>query len=273
MWCLNPKPGRFFSVRCRKCKTCLSLRREDWAARTVWEILGADKAVFITLTFRRKPKDGYAEFQRYAKRLRQALCRRYGRTSRVRFVCASEFGERRGRYHLHGIICAIGCDPPVRFFRNRWKGGITHARAIGSVGAKRVSRYVAKYLAKAGRIRASNGFGTGSATQERIVTNVSRDATAAAIFQAFPGAQVVAVREAQGEKPVRAPYALRKRRKRAADVQRTFVGYVGGFRDVSVGPYDCVWGEFAPLHHCGAVYDDAPSELTDEDLRIEEEAA
>ena len=108
MFCANPRPGRFFSTRCRKCKPCLQLRQQDWMARTVWEILASDKAVFITLTFRRKPTNGYAEFQRYAKRVRITLQRKCHSDARLRFVCASEFGERRGRYHLHGVLAVYG---------------------------------------------------------------------------------------------------------------------------------------------------------------------
>jgi len=273
MYCAKPKPGRFFSTRCRKCKPCLQLRREDWSSRAVWEILSADKSVFITLTFRRKPTNGYDEFQRYAKRVRITLVRKFDKTTRLRFVCAAEFGESRGRYHLHGILSVYGGNPPVRFFRDRWKGGITHARAIAPDGAKRVGRYVAKYLAKAGRVNSSNGYGTSVGTQERIRNNVSRNnATAEAIFAAFPGAEVAAFK-AQGEKPLLAPYALRRARKRVRYQHQPEFRRTRMDEKRAVHWLDAVWGDFAPLSAMGSVYYDPPELVTEGEYSDPEELA
>lgn len=273
MFCANPKPGRFFSTRCRRCKPCRALRQEDWSARTVWEVLAAEKAVFITLTFRRKPTDGYQEFQLYLKRLRIALCRRYGKDARLRYICASEFGERNGRYHLHGILTTRGCAPPVREFRNRWISGITHARAIARGAASRVGRYVSKYLAKDGRIHASNGFGTHAETVTRITQNVGINATAAAVFEAFAGAQVVRIKE-EGSKPVKAPYALRKRRKLSADGPRhEFIRRrISDVADVP-DPFRDIWGDYTALNTTLAYIAEAEWNLREGEHRSDDEEA
>lgn len=268
MFCANPKPGRFFSTRCRKCKPCLALRQEDWTSRTVWEVLAAEKAVFITLTFRRKPADGYAEFQRYAKRVRIALQRRHSPRSKMRFVCASEFGERYGRYHLHGVVVVHGANPGVHFFRNAWKGGFTHAREIKAGSARRTGRYVSKYLAKAGRIRASNGFGTSAETVQRVNYGTGIES----IIEAFPGAQVVGVREEKGARTQRAPYALRKRFLRSAYVRplEPISRPVGGLEAVQSGPvHDShLWGDYLPLNSVRAYIAEAEYQL-----RLSEEAS
>jgi len=220
-------------------------------ARTVWEILGSEKSVFITLTFKRKRKltNVYADFQRYAKRVRINLERRIGKTCRLRFVCATECGDRGGRLHLHAIMCVHGGSPSVHFFRNRWQGGITHARAIKADSPRRVARYVAKYLAKSGRIRASSGFGTSSGTIERVNQNVRRDPTGAAIFDAFPGAQVFAVRSQAETRPVNAPYGLRRAFLVARDARRGQLGRDATRLESHVWVWDHVAGEYQPAPH------------------------
>lgn len=251
MFCANPQPGRFFSTRCRKCPPCVSLRREGWVERTVWEVMAADKAIFITLTFRRKPENGYSQFQLYAKRVRTQMARKGWPGAKLRYICAAEYGERKGRYHLHGIFAVHGGNPPIHFFRGKWIGGITHARQIHAGHARRTSRYVAKYLAKAGRIRASNGFGTGSATQERILRNAGP--IAAAIADAFPGAQAIGVREEKGGRTQQAPYRIRRDLRRA----RLGTGYVqrerplGGLGSLPTGPlhgsFSEIWGDYLAI--------------------------
>jgi len=203
--CASPKPGMFGSVRCRKCKPCLALRQADWVSRAVWEFLAADHGWFVTLTFRFKPKEdeAYAEFQKYVKRLRKVE----GKGRSFRYLCCSEFGERNGRYHLHALVLVHGPNVVGRLLRNRWKGGFTHARKLKARHAPRVARYVGKYLAKVGRIRASTGFGNQT---EKVNQNVlGTHQIGLAILEAFPGAKVVAVKE-DGSPRVRAPYHLRR---------------------------------------------------------------
>ncbi len=197
--------------RCRKCGPCKVwagiLRKADWVSRAVWEILASDgNAWFLTLTFRFKPKEGegYGDFQKFAKRVRKAR----GKDCKIRYICASEFGERNGRYHLHAIILGHGRGLSRRDLRSKWTGGYSHARAIDPNNSARAARYISKYLAKVGRIHASNGFGN---QIERVNLNVSRTSpTTAAVLAAFPGAKVTAIKEAGQARCQRAPYHLRR---------------------------------------------------------------
>lgn len=109
--------------------------------------------------------------------------------------------------------------------------------------------------------------------------HVRRNATVDAVFSAFPGAQVVAVKEPDERKAQRAPYALRKHWQRTRNVG----GYVerqrpiGGLRDLSSSAFDDVWGDYLPLNSVRAWQSQAEYVLrevehseTDEDAEYRE---
>lgn len=249
--CVEPGKG-WMGGRCWKCKPCKAwrstLRKSDWASRSAWEILGSDgNAWFLTLTFRFKPtgEDGYAHFQRFVKRVRKSR----GAKGPLRYICASEFGERFGRYHLHAIIVCHGAPIMGRELRSRWSWGITHARAIKPSDSARVARYVGKYVAKAGRVRASNGWGNQIL---RVNENVRRtNETANAILEAFPGAKVVAVKAKDGKR-IRAPYHLRRPARVVPDLRpREWLGIrPSPSADVYVGHPE-LWGYCLPTSDPG----------------------
>jgi len=234
--------------RCWKCAPCkawrTTLRKSDWASRSAWEVFGSDgNAWFLTLTFRVKPSEdeAYGHFQRFFKRVRKAR----GGKGPLRYICASEFGERRGRYHLHAIVVSHGAPLVGRQLRSKWSWGITHARAIKPSDAARVARYVGKYVAKAGRVRASNGWGN---QIERVNQNVRRtDETVDAVLSAFPGAKVTGIK-APGSKRVRAPYHLRRAARQPANLQlREWVGIRPSSADGMYPLHWQWWGPFSVL--------------------------
>ena len=103
--------------------------------------------------------------------------------------------------------------------------------------------------------------------------NVSRNnPTAEAIFAAFPGAQVARVK-AQDEKPVSAPYALRRARKRLRYEYRPDFRRTRMDEGASVSWYEHIWGDFFPLNSMGSVYYDPPETVTEGEYSDPEELA
>lgn len=105
------------------------------------------------------------------------------------------------------------------------------------------------------------------------MTNVSRNnPTAEAIFAAFPGAQVARVK-AQDEKPVSAPYALRRARKRLRYEYRPEFRRARMDEGASVSWHEHIWGDFFPLNSMGSVYYDPPETVTEGEYSDPEELA
>ena len=79
--------------------------------------------------------------------------------------------------------------------------------------------------------------------------NVRRDPTAAAIFDAFPGAQVFAVRSQAESRPVKAPYGLRRAFLVARDARRQQLLRDAAGLETHVWVWDHVAGEYHPAPH------------------------
>jgi len=135
------------AVRCRKCDGCRLWRQRVWAARAHVEYQVSPRTWWITLTYRGSSETLYPEVQKFLKRLRKK--------NQVRYVLSEEQGETNGRLHYHVLL---HCRPDLtrRAIEGFWPHGFVHSRLAKSAG---LGRYLAKYLAKQSRIRASVGYG------------------------------------------------------------------------------------------------------------------
>lgn len=147
--CVEKTAGRFAHV-CRKCAWCLKQRSRQWVARAKHEFYSHERAVWITLTYRGSDEQFYEELQKWFKTLRKA-----GHV--FRYVVSEEFGAMGQRRHWH-VMLFCRSTTTVRTLRKSWKHGFERMRLARSVA---LVAYMAKYLGKVGRIRASVGFGNG----------------------------------------------------------------------------------------------------------------
>lgn len=106
MVCVEESNG----YRCRKCPTCLSLRRRTWVSRMIMENRHSESAWFLTLTYNDEniplSHDTYApvlrpkDVQLYIKRLRASR----GGGLVFRYFLCGEYGDRTLRPHYHAIL-------------------------------------------------------------------------------------------------------------------------------------------------------------------------
>lgn len=178
-FCSNPKIGFKGYVKCGKCRGCLRLRTNDWVRRAMLEFEAHDRTWFLTLTYRGKYEVGYEAVQKFLKRLRKNT------GHKIRFLCATERGSKNDRLHYH--LCIHG---PValtkRLICKEWPHGLTHMRLMKDLTA---ARYVAKYTAKDGKLRASLGYGhsTLDAATDKLK---EKSDVLQAVLAAFPDARL-----------------------------------------------------------------------------------
>lgn len=164
----------YIKVPCGKCSQCRSKRASDWRVRLIKEVeLGSHRTVyFVTLTF---DEDNLKRFidtdspnrsiRLFLERYRKAV----GKSLRHWFVV--EYGERRGRFHFHGLIF----DPLVSIpkLRKLWSYGFVYIERLrGSSGCSYVVKYITKSQAHvgkySGRVWCSPGLGKQYLTAENI---------------------------------------------------------------------------------------------------------
>lgn len=136
------------AVRCRKCVPCGKMRARLWMQRAVVEFCSSERTWWVTYTYR--PGNEFLPYEEVKKAHKVLL-----KAHRFRFVCSEEEGETNGRKHFH-VLYHGDHDLQRRHFEAVWKHGFVHARLARSAG---LGAYLAKYAAKAGRIRASLHYG------------------------------------------------------------------------------------------------------------------
>lgn len=136
-------------VPCRKCWACLKNRVNDLVARGLCEHAMSDWALALTLTYAdQKVNDPLQtkklhvhDFQNFMKRLRNS-------GHKCRYICAGEYGSRKGRAHFHVLLFGLGRPPDIalnsRVVFDPWPWGHVYADRVHS----RSIRYVCKYLTK-----------------------------------------------------------------------------------------------------------------------------
>lgn len=157
-------------TRCRRCDSCLQLRRWSWFKRAVTETWAHPKTWFVTLTFRNKSMltkevEAYELIKIWIKRTRR-------RVPYLKYICATEYGSLNGRLHYH-LLMHGNADLTGRRIRKGWSHGISEAKKlhvdpastlseIANGTHRQVIKYVLKYIVKdTNRIRASGMYGVG----------------------------------------------------------------------------------------------------------------
>lgn len=181
--CLNPKISGPFTQRCRKCRACLDLLA--WRKQTLseFEAFGSERTWFVTLTFKEVPPNeaaAYVLVQKWLKVVRARLDR--GKGEKIRFCCVTEMGGLNGRLHYHLLLFVshgvLYRDLPP-WDHGHWKHNLARRKHIA---------YVAKYLSKGVKYRASQKLGTPGFT--KILDHpMVKD-----FLAAFPGATVRGLR-------------------------------------------------------------------------------
>lgn len=159
------------SLPCGKCVGCLVRKVSDWSLRCVYEAAFWPRSSFLTLTYRTAELPANrsllkADHQKFFKRLRQALTRKFG-VGPIKYYMCGEYGERKGRPHYHVVL--FGWDFPDRVevpnnhgARDRlytsplleevWGHGEVRIGEVTSESAAYVARYTMKKLrGKVGR--------------------------------------------------------------------------------------------------------------------------
>ena len=138
-------------ARCRKCVACKKWRTGIWATRTKNEFHSHQRTWWVTYTYRGRRSISYEDVKLSFKRLRKK--------HKFRYVISEEKGEKNERLHYHAIL---HCDDSLkrRDIEGSWSGyggnGFAHCRLARS---EKLGSYLAKYLAKESRIRASKHYG------------------------------------------------------------------------------------------------------------------
>lgn len=142
-------PGGVWS-KCGVCWKCRDSRVNDFIGRCIAEQMHSDEALSVTLTYRGDVVEAtslyYRDIQLMLKRLRVD-------GFKVRYLCAGEHGELKGRAHWHVILFLRGktLDLPLerRFEWNYWPHGFAYMQRAEYKGFK----YVCKYLLKNDEVR------------------------------------------------------------------------------------------------------------------------
>lgn len=126
-----PNASPTYSVPCGKCPLCLERKRQDWIRRILLESWLHNSNSFVTLTYDNQhlPIGGVAnkdDVQKFLKRFRHAS-RDFGiPTFDFKYFIVSEYGEKLGRPHYHGIV--FGVD----FRAEDWKPYFATLKADGN---------------------------------------------------------------------------------------------------------------------------------------------
>ena len=140
----------YIKVDCALCVECQQKRGKQWRTRLLDEyhyhlkMFPDSKVMFCTLTVEPRYYKWFTEHTNYAVRLfLERYRKRYG-ISFKHFI-TSEYGEKRGRLHLHMIGFRMLCN--VRELRDLWKYGRVDMQTLkGPQGLTYVSGYITKIV-------------------------------------------------------------------------------------------------------------------------------
>lgn len=147
------------AVRCRKCKGCLKAREAQWSYRAGVEYLISERTWWLTLTYAGSKEPTYDDVKLFFKKLRKK--------HEFRYVISEERGTEKERLHWH-ILVHCSNSLTRREIERCWNNGFVNARLARHAG---LGRYLAKYLAKQSRIRASKHYGS----EEQIRQHLSEE--------------------------------------------------------------------------------------------------
>lgn len=154
--CLNPHSiedaeGNQVEVACRSCWQCRSNRVNDLIGRCIAEQSVSAKALAVTLTYSGDTPQSavlrYSDVQKFLKYLRAGDWKQNNGYD-VRYICAGEYGSRKGRAHWHIILFFQGKVPDLAFDRRiewkYWPHGFVYAQNPDYGGFKYVLKYALK---------------------------------------------------------------------------------------------------------------------------------
>lgn len=84
------------------------------------------------------------DIQLWMKRLRKALCSKYGNDFRIKYFMCSEYGPKTFRPHYHGILFGL-TSSDIAIIEKTWNLGFVSVSPVKGAGS---FRYVSKYCAK-----------------------------------------------------------------------------------------------------------------------------
>ncbi|AXH76440.1 MAG: replication initiator protein [Microviridae sp.] len=150
--------GLTVEVPCHLCWQCRADRVRNWTGKCIAESQTSAAVDFVTLTYcdstskaAKWIKDPvapgyakhlvYADVQKYLKRIRKA-------GHKVRYVCAGEYGDQKGRAHWHIILFWQDARPARReLYGNEWQDEFWHHGHVNyQPFCEAAAKYVCKYL-------------------------------------------------------------------------------------------------------------------------------
>ena len=156
-------PDEYIEVPCGKCHSCKKDRLNSWRLRLNAECHRYPDSHFITLTFDDEYLRKFGKHPNKAVRLFLDRLRKYYGKGIKHFIIG-EYGERKHRFHYHGILfnCSkLNADELHKI----WKYGFVYLGYVNEKTANYVCKYLTKddknpnSLVKLPRIIASHGIG------------------------------------------------------------------------------------------------------------------
>nr|QPB07479.1 MAG: replication initiator protein [Microvirus sp.] len=152
--CLAPniirdkKTGVRQEVACKGCDLCRKNRVNDLIGRCIAEQCTASRTVAVTLTYAGDGPESaalrYSDVQKMLKLLRA----KKGGNFKVRYICAGEYGTKKGRAHWHIILFFYGRSPDVqigaRINWHYWPHGFSYFQNPDYKGFHYVLKYALK---------------------------------------------------------------------------------------------------------------------------------
>lgn len=136
----------YIEVPCGRCINCVNSYMTKWRTRLFheWEYMSSEarrNSFFVTLTFSDKylkspDFDVYKCKYRFIDRLRK----KHGSTPRYWMI--TEYGERKGRLHLHGLFFDV--QFPIHELEDLWQYGIVDYSYMSSDCIKYCTSYITK---------------------------------------------------------------------------------------------------------------------------------
>jgi hypothetical protein len=132
-------------VACGSCSWCRSNRQNDFVGRCLAEQKMSQNTLALTLTYRGTGVDTvtlfYVDVQQMLKHLRND-------GYSVRYICAGEYGEKKGRAHWHIVLFFKGSAPELplasRVIWKYWPHGHVYAQHPDASGFKYLMKYTLK---------------------------------------------------------------------------------------------------------------------------------
>lgn len=144
----------FMFVPCGKCLLCRSLKCEEWITRCVAEsACSRFRPLFVTLTYRPDCRpdnmvDCKVDFQKFLKRLRINVERRFKVDGGLRYFAVSEWTPKNHYPHVHMLLWNmpfVSDGKLIDFIQNDcWQNGICRVEVARDCSGKYCTKYMKK---------------------------------------------------------------------------------------------------------------------------------